>query len=157
MLCAGRARRPPLRRDALGSPCRFPEDEGTLVRPSPACPLRLLRQLALVAWALSAAACATWQARPHVLDTPLRQREQVKLWAHGTGHQVHGVQVRGDSVIAVSFIRPPTCDSCALRFARTEIDSVQVRAFDLRRSIVAAVILAPVLYLLYLGTQVAQD
>ena len=60
-------------------------------------------------------------------------------------------------MIAVSFIRPPTCDSCALRFARTEIDSVQVRAFDWRRSIVAAIIYAPILYLLSLLSQIPRE
>ncbi len=116
-----------------------------------------VRRFALVAWALSAGACATWQARPHVLDRPIPTREQVKLWTHGAGQQVHGVEVRGDTVYAVSFIRPPTCDSCAIRIARTDIDSVQVRAFDLRRTIVAAVILVPVAFVLYVGTQIPLD
>jgi hypothetical protein len=81
----------------------------------------------------------------------------VRLWVRGEGHQVHGVQLRGDSVIAVSFIRSPTCDSCALRFARTDVDSVQVRAFEWRRSIVAAIVLAPVLYLFYLMSQISRE
>jgi len=75
----------------------------------------------------------------------------------GEVYQVHGVQVHGDSVTAVSFIRPPTCDSCALRFGRTEVDSVQVRAIEWRRSIVAAIVLAPVLYGFYLMSQLPRD
>ena len=81
----------------------------------------------------------------------------MRLWVRGEGYQVHGVQLRGDSVMAVSFIRPPTCDSCALRFARTDIDSGQVRAIEWRRSIVAAIVLAPVLYLLYLASQIPRE
>ncbi len=110
-----------------------------------------------MAWALSTSACATWQGRAHVLESGLEQRDQVRVWVRGEGHQVHGVQVRGDSVTAVPFIRPPTCDSCALRFALTDIDSVQVRATDWRRSLVAAIILAPVVYLVYLMSQLPRD
>jgi hypothetical protein len=92
-----------------------------------------------------------------VLETPLGQRDQVRLWVRGEGHQVHGVRVRADSVIAVPFVRPPTCDACALRFARTDIDSVQVRATDWRRSVAAAIIFAPVVYLFYLTSQLPRD
>jgi hypothetical protein len=91
------------------------------------------------------------------LESGLEPRDQVRVWVRGEGHQVHGVQVRGDSVTAVPFIRPPTCDSCALRFARTDIDSVQVRATDWRRSLVAAIIFAPVAYLFYLMSQLPRD
>ena len=107
------------------------------------------RRLMTVVWALSVAACATWQGRPNVLAAPLAPRQQVRLWVHGVGHQVHGVQVRGDSVSAVPFIRPPSCDSCAMRYARSAVDSVQVRAFDWRRSLVAAIVVAPLIIGLY--------
>jgi len=113
--------------------------------------------LALAAWAFSAAGCATWQGRPHVLESPLGQRDQVRLWVRGEGHQVHGVQVRGDSVIAVPFIRPPECDTCAVRFARADVDSVQVWATDWRGSLFGAIAWAPALYLLYVLSQIPRD
>jgi len=116
-----------------------------------------LRRLALAAWVLGAPACGTWQGRPHLLDGSLGPRDQVRLWVRGEGHQVHGVQVRGDSVIGVPFVRPPTCDSCAVRFARADIDSVQVAAFDWRGSVFAAIALAPVLYLYYVLLRIPRD
>ena len=112
-------------------------------------PSRGWRRWAAVAAALAATGCGTWQGRPEVLARSLGPRDQVRIWARGSGYQVHGVQVRGDSVVGVPFIRPPTCDSCALRFARSEVDSVQVRAFDWRRSVVAAILAAPLVYGLY--------
>ena len=120
-------------------------------------PVSRVRIVAIAAWALGASACASWQARPDVLQGTLGRREQVRLWVRGEGHQVHGVRTDGDSLTAVPFIRSPTCDSCALRFAVRDIDSVQVRAFEWRRSVVAAVILAPVLYLFYLMSQIPRE
>ncbi len=119
---------------------------------------RRLRLLVVAAWAAGASGCATWQGRPHVLETPLGRRDQVRLWARGEAHQVHGVVVRGDSVIAVPFTRPPTCDSCALRFALADVDSVQVRATDWRASLFAAVAFwGPMIYLFYMAAQVPRD
>ena len=92
-----------------------------------------------------------------MLRSPLDERDQVKLWVQGTGHQVHGVRIHDDSVTAISFIRPPDCDSCAMRFALQDIDSVQVRAFDTRRTIVATIIFAPVVYGLYMLSRMAPD
>lgn len=104
---------------------------------------------------LAAGACAcvtTWRARPDVLRTALAPRDQVRIWARGQDHRVHGVRVVGDSVIAVPFFRPPSCDSCAFRFALREVDSVQVSVVDRRGSITAAIVTAvvviPLLYYL---------
>jgi hypothetical protein len=117
-----------------------------------------LRRLAFAALAAGAASCASWQGRAHVLDSPLGERAQVRLWVRGEAHQVHAVRVWGDSVIAVPFMRPPACDTCALRFARADVDSVQVRATDWRRTLFAAIVLwCPVLYLLYAYGGIAPD
>ncbi|HXY68940.1 MAG TPA: hypothetical protein VEH62_05790 [Gemmatimonadales bacterium] len=107
--------------------------------------------------ALLLSACASWQGRQHVLDGPLDPRDQVRLWVRGHGHQVHGVRVQRDSVIAVPFIRPPDCDSCAIRVARAAVDSVQVRATDWRASVFAAILWAPVVYLFYTLSQIPRD
>ncbi len=121
-------------------------------------PARRLVWLAVAAWALGVSGCATWQGRPHVLESPLGRRDQVRLWVRGEAHQVHGVSVNGDSVIAVPFLRPPGCDSCALRFARADIDSVQVRATDWRASLFAAITFwGPMAYLFYMAAQISRD
>ncbi len=121
-------------------------------------PVRLFRWGVLAAWALGAGGCATWQGRPRALDGPLGRRDQVRLWVRGEAHQVHGVTVQGDSVIAVPFTRPPSCDSCALRFARADIDSVQVRATDWRASLFAVIVFwGPMAYLFYLAAQIPRD
>ena len=104
---------------------------------------------------LLATLCAcvnTWQARPGVLAGPLGPRERARLWVRGQGHELHGIRVVGDSVVAVPFFRPPSCDSCALRFALRDVDSVQVLVADQRATITAAVLatvlLVPLLYYL---------
>jgi hypothetical protein len=75
----------------------------------------------------------------------------------GNAHQVHGVLVVGDSVTAVPFIRPPDCDSCALRVALHDVDSVQVRAFDRDKSMFMAVLMMPVVYFILLSSKIRLD
>jgi hypothetical protein len=112
---------------------------------------QILRRVGLCLVTAGACACVTtWRAQPDVLRAALAPREQVRIWARGQDHRVHGVRVVGDSVVAVPFLRPPSCDSCAVRFALREVDSVQVRVVDRRGSITAAivtgVIVIPLLY-----------
>lgn len=103
---------------------------------------------------LGVSACTSWHGRAGVLDRPQRTRDQVRLWVGGRSHQVHGVRVFGDSVAVVPFIRPPRCDSCALRFALRDIDSVQVRVFDRDRTTFFAVAMSPLVYLMYVASQI---
>jgi hypothetical protein len=111
------------------------------------CPLLLCLALAL-------SGCTTWQGRPGALAVPVARRDQVRLWVHGEKYQVHGLRISRDSVIAVPFFRDPDCDSCALRFARSAVDSVQARAFDGRVTLFWAIVLTPVIYVFYLVSQI---
>lgn len=103
------------------------------------------------------AACDGWRGRAGVLGQPVAPRTQVRLWVRGSVHQVHGVRVAGDSVTAWPFIRPLNCDSCALHLALHDIDSVQVRAFDRDKSIFAAIVMTPIVYLVLLSFTIPRD
>jgi hypothetical protein len=75
----------------------------------------------------TAAGCTPWVARPVATLASIHgKRQRVQLWVGGHVYLVHGVVVQGDSLRAVPSLRPPSCDSCALRFALREIDSVRV-------------------------------
>lgn len=71
---------------------------------------------------------------------------------------VHGVRVRADSVIAVPYWLPPSCDSCAYRLPLTLIDSVRIyqvsegRTAALVLGISAAIIWLAHAYAGYSGT-----
>ena len=152
------ARRPQLKRVPLGGPVAIPEGQDTDAAQCQSCPAGRLRQLAFAAWLLSASACTwTWQGRSYLLNGRLGLGDQVRLWVRGEAHQVHGVRVLGDTVIAVPFDRPPTCDSCALRFARADIDSVQMRASTWGPSLAGAFFMAPVLYLYWVLLHIPRD
>jgi len=112
---------------------------------------------ALTAMLLLALGCTSWYGRSAALGPSLGPRDQVRLWVHGRAYQVHGVRVSGDSVTAVPFIRPPSCDSCALRFALGEIDSAQVRAIDRDKTIFFAIVMTPVVVAFYLASQLPRD
>ena len=103
------------------------------------------------------ASCESWRGHAGVLERSLEPRAQIRLWARGAVHQVHGVRVVGDSVTAVPFIRPPDCDSCALHVALRDIDSVQVRTFDRDKSIFMALVVAPIIYFVMLSFTIPRD
>jgi hypothetical protein len=39
---------------------------------------------------------------------------------------VHGLRLTADSISAVPFLQPATCDSCRIAWARTEVDSIRL-------------------------------
>lgn len=97
----------------------------------------------------SAVGCQRWQVDDRALAFPQPERRRLEIWSHGQAMLVHGVRVVGDSVLAVPYWKPPACDSCAIRFARSAIDSVRVRRTDEVRTAVAAGVVA-VLFVLVL-------
>ena len=94
--------------------------------------------------ALSMNGCTGWYAHPNLLLDPIPVDDQVRLCAHGHCRQVHAVTFSGDSVRAVPYFQAPECDSCALHFARTEIDSVQTRGFNSSATAFVLVITVPI-------------
>ena len=77
------------------------------------------------------ASCTSWQARPlSMLQAPLSARDRVELWSRGHSFDVHGVVVRGDSVQAVRYFQSLSCESCMLRLALRDIDSVRVQRYE---------------------------
>jgi hypothetical protein len=79
-------------------------------------------------------ACQRWQLDSSALTTPQPDRRQLEIWSQGRSTVVHGLRVQGDSVVGVPYWKPLDCDSCAVRFARGQVDSVRVQAPDNVRS-----------------------
>jgi hypothetical protein len=73
------------------------------------------------------AGCHLWRRDPQALVQPLGERTRIQLWSRGEVRVVHGVRVRGDSVVAVPYWLPPRCDSCAVRLPLSLVDSVRVQ------------------------------
>jgi len=65
-----------------------------------------------------------------VLRGPLGPRDRVQLWVGAHAYLMHGVTLIGDSLRAVPYLKPPTCDSCAMTLALRDVDSVRVEALD---------------------------
>jgi hypothetical protein len=55
---------------------------------------------------------------------------------------MHGVTLIGDSLRAIPFLKPPTCDSCAMTLAVRDVDSVRVQAVDSEKARLAAALVA---------------
>lgn len=100
--------------------------------------------------------CTSWQVRTGVLTQPLGLRDQVQLCVAGKCRQVHGVRVYGDSVRAVPYFQNPDCDSCAVRFALSDLDAVKTRRIDRDKTIFFGVVMTPILLLLYAASQIPE-
>ena len=107
---------------------------------------------------LALASCTSWYAHPNYLAQPLKLRDQVRICAKGECHQVHAVQVFGDSVTAVPYFQDPNCDSCTMHLALSEVDSVQTSGSDKDKNIFLAIVLVPVVAaLIYVATAFPRD
>jgi hypothetical protein len=79
--------------------------------------------------------CTAWRLDEDWLSAPVPVRKPLEIWSEGRGAVVHGVQQRGDTVRAVARWRPPECDTCAIFFPFSSIDSVRTRRFSSGRTI----------------------
>jgi hypothetical protein len=97
------------------------------------------------------AGCTGWRLAPGRLDAPVPNRQPLEIWVEGRNAVVHGVQVRGDTVRAVPQQRPPECESCAIFFPTSAIDSVRERRLSAGRT-VGVVIVAALALGIYIGS-----
>ena len=91
------------------------------------------RRVALLALLLVATGCASWHTLPQeTLRTSHGLRDRLQLWVDGRPYLLHGVRPVNDSIAGVPIHLSPACDSCALRFAVADVDSV--RSLDAPRT-----------------------
>jgi len=76
-----------------------------------------------------------------------------ELWTRGHAYEVHALRMFGESLVAVPFWKPPSCDTCSIRLSLAEIDSVRVEKDAPGKTIVlTTVLLAVTLYCVALIT-----
>ena len=115
-------------------------------------------RIAMLGPALCLSGCTGWYAHPDLLVEPIPADAQVRLCAHGHCREVHAVTFSSDSVRAVPYFQAPECDSCALHFARGEIDSVQTREINSGATVFTLLITVPIVAgFLYLESQLKGD
>src|SRR4051812_26081916 len=85
------------------------------------------RMVAAAISILSLNACYTWRADNNALNGSHSSRDQFEVWAQDKSRPVHGLRVNGDTVSGVPFTLPANCDSCRIRWLRSDIDSVRAR------------------------------
>jgi hypothetical protein len=69
--------------------------------------------------------CAGWTRIDVGADTTFGRRQQVQVWSGGRAQVVHAVRIQGDSLFAVPFHEPPSCDSCRIALPRARVDSLR--------------------------------
>ena len=70
--------------------------------------------------------CGSWQRVELRSDTTLAPRQQVQVWRGHNAKLLHAVRLSADSVVGVPFQLPPSCDTCRVAYARSDIDSLRV-------------------------------
>ncbi len=96
--------------------------------------------------------CAAWHRVDLPADTTLARRQQVQVWQRGAATVVHAVRVKPDTVSAVPYLRPPSCDSCTIAFPRSQVDSMRLGGAEgaaLGIAIGSLVVLAFLFYVLF--------
>lgn len=104
------------------------------------------------------AGCTSFQGgRPlEALPSPLPPEERVEVWSRGEAYQLHAVSVDADSVRGVRWWHSPACDSCKVVIARSAVDSVRTRSYDGGETGILAIIVAPILFVLYAASQIPE-
>jgi hypothetical protein len=72
------------------------------------------------------AGCAGWRRTQLSEGQRLPPRQQVRVWRHGESRIVHAGLVQHDTLYAVPFTKPPSCDSCRIAIPMSEVDSLQL-------------------------------
>ena len=95
--------------------------------------------MALLMASVTTGCVSSWYALPpSMLRDPLGPRDRVQLWVGAHAYMMHGVTLIGDSIRAVPYLKPPSCDSCAMTLAVRDVDSVRVEGVDREKARIAA-------------------
>ena len=82
------------------------------------------------------------------LPTIAEPRAQYQVWGHGSPQVLIALRTTADSLSGVPYWKPPTCDSCRVAIPRSAVDSVRITALDPNKSLLAAIIIAPLVFLM---------
>jgi hypothetical protein len=96
--------------------------------------------------------CAGWTRLALPSDTTLAPRQQVQVWRGSQARVLHAVRLSGDSLVGVPFQKPPSCDSCRVAIARSDVDSLRVGNMERAGIVVSAL---PFLALAFLAMTLA--
>jgi hypothetical protein len=77
--------------------------------------------------ALLLGGCVRWATLGEVPTAEPALRQEFTVWVGNRHYRVHGLRLSADSVSAVPYLQPPSCDSCRLAFSRRDITSIQVQ------------------------------
>lgn len=74
-------------------------------------------------------------------------RTRYQVWSGGTPQVLISLRVSTDSVSGIPYWRSPACDSCRVALPRAAVDSIRQRGFDPNKSLLATIILTPIIVL----------
>ena len=82
--------------------------------------------------------CSGWTRLALPSDTTLAPRQQVQVWSGSHARVLHAVRLSRDSLVGVPFEKPPSCDSCRVAIARSDVDSLRVGSMERAGIVVSA-------------------
>jgi hypothetical protein len=79
----------------------------------------------LAAAATSSACGGGWRRVEDVTPRTFPTRAQIQVWRGGRFTLLHGLRLDSHTLSGVPFTQAPTCDSCRVQFALSEVDSLR--------------------------------
>ena len=79
--------------------------------------------------------------------TEAEPRTPYQVWSGGSPQVLISLQVSADSVSGVPYWKSPACDSCRVALPRSAVDSIRRRGFDPNKSLLATIIITPLIVL----------
>lgn len=75
-------------------------------------------------------------------------RAHYQVWSHGSPRILIALRTTADTLSGVPYWKPPACDSCRVAISRSAVDSVRITALDPNKSLLAAIIITPLVVLM---------
>ena len=69
--------------------------------------------------------CVNWSSSRPPTPQTFATREQVRIWADNRTLRLQAVRFEGDSITGIPYQHSPTCDSCRIAIAVSQVDSIQ--------------------------------
>jgi hypothetical protein len=70
------------------------------------------------------------------LPADLETRRRLQVWSDGRSQVLHAIRLGNDTLSGVPYWQAPECDSCRVLIPSARVDSVRVRTFSRRKTVI---------------------
>jgi hypothetical protein len=78
-----------------------------------------------------------------VVPSDLTPRYRLQVWSAGRSQVLHAVRLERDTLSGVPYWQAPECDSCRVALPSEQVDSIRVRAFSRKNTLILVLFMIP--------------